>query len=285
MKIVKGVVRHPRRVLLYGVHGCGKSTWASEAPSPLFVDIEGGLSDIDCERTPVLGTMSEINDALTFVLTGDHQYRTLVIDTVDWLEAIIHRQVAISAQVKSITDIGYGKGYGAAVPIWHWVMSQLDAIRAQRKMGVILLSHAKIQPYQSPTSDSYDRFEPDLHKSSSSVLQEWCDEVLFADYRIYTKQHDEGFNRKRTTAIGGKERFLTTCESATCLPKNRASLPAELPMAWSAYAAALQEHYAAKPAAGNIEGIVTDGHSKPKKKDREMAELESAADQMLSGAK
>ena len=69
-------------------------------------------------------------------------------------------------------------------------------------MTAILIAHARIERFENPETESYDRYVPRLHKLAAAVVQEWCDEVLFATYRVHTKQNDEGFNRKRTQGIG-----------------------------------------------------------------------------------
>ena len=270
MKIVKGIVPTPRRIMLYGEHGVGKGTWASKAPGAFFLDIEGGLNDIDCERTEKLGSARAVSEAVTWLIHNEHDYKTLVVDTVDWLEQLIHKQIVsdeANPKIKSIADIGYGKGYSRAVPIWNWFLNQFEQLRSQKKMAIILLSHAKVERYESPESESYDRYSPDLHKSSSSMIQEWCDEVLFASTRVYTKKQDEGFNRSRNVAVGGKERYIRTSESASSIAKNRLNLPPELPLDWDAYMAEVKRYYAnAKPATTtsvDISGIVVNGSSKP----------------------
>ena len=283
MKIIKGITPTPRRIMLYGEHGVGKGTWAAKAPSPFFIDIEGGLDNIDCERTERLVSARAVGEAVNWLLHEPHDYKTVVIDTVDWLEQLIHKQIVSdenNPKIKSIADIGYGKGYARAVPIWNWFLSQLEQIRQHRKMAIILLSHAKVERYESPESESYDRYSPDLHKSSCSMIQEWCDEVLFASTRVYTKKHEEGFNRTRNVAVGGKERFIRTSESASSVAKNRLNLPAELPLEWSAYAECVSKFYAgAKPAetkSVDVSGIVVDGSSKQALKEeleREAAEV------------
>ena len=48
--IEKGRARLPRRVLLFGTHGVGKSTWGAMADKPIFVPTEDGLGDIDWSR-------------------------------------------------------------------------------------------------------------------------------------------------------------------------------------------------------------------------------------------
>ncbi|MFN9292481.1 MAG: AAA family ATPase, partial [Planctomyces sp.] len=47
VKITTGKKAVPRRVMLYGTHGIGKSSWAAQAPGVLFLNVEDGLNDID----------------------------------------------------------------------------------------------------------------------------------------------------------------------------------------------------------------------------------------------
>ena len=265
MKVIKGVVKTPRRVLLYGPHGIGKGTWASQAQDAIFLDIEGGLDNIDCNRTERLGTIQQVDAVLNELLNEEHSFKTLVVDTIDWLEQLMHRKIAQDDNVKSVAEIGYGKGYARAIPMWQWIISQMEQLRTRKGMTIILLGHAKIERYESPESESYDRYSPDLHKSSCSMIQEWCDEVLFANFRVYTKKQNETY-RKRTVAVGGKERFIRTSESAACLAKNRLNLPEELPMEWSAFQTAVNEFYTTSKAAparsADVSGLVVNGSSR-----------------------
>ncbi|MBN2448152.1 MAG: AAA family ATPase, partial [Phycisphaerae bacterium] len=74
-------------------------------------------------------------------------------------------------------------------------------------------------------------------KLASALVQEWCDEVLFATYRIHTKVNNEGFDRKRVQGIGTGERILRTTERPAHVAKNRLNLPDEFPLDYSLYAA------------------------------------------------
>ena len=44
-QIVTGKQTLPRRVMLYGVHGIGKSTFGAMAPNPMFIQTEDGLGN------------------------------------------------------------------------------------------------------------------------------------------------------------------------------------------------------------------------------------------------
>jgi len=94
MKITTGKQEKPRRTMLYGVHGVGKSTWAAQAPDCLFLNLEDGLNDIDCSRSGLITQFDQVMDSLRWLAENPHDYKHLAIDSVDWLEAIIHKEVA-----------------------------------------------------------------------------------------------------------------------------------------------------------------------------------------------
>ncbi|NCY11868.1 MAG: ATP-binding protein [Burkholderiaceae bacterium] len=164
-----------------------------------------------------------------------HDFRTVAIDTVDWLETLIHKEVAKQAGKNSIADIGYGNGYKQANAYWAKMIRGLDWLRIEHGMTIILLAHSEIKKHQDPLLDSYDRYQPALHEQASATLQEWCDEVLFASYRVYTRKEDQGFDKKRTIASGASERYLRCVETPAALAKNRLNMPGEIEFNWAAY--------------------------------------------------
>ncbi|MBA4174546.1 MAG: oxidoreductase, partial [Hyphomicrobium sp.] len=211
-QISKGRKARPRRVMVYGPHGIGKSTFGAMAEKPIFIPTEDGLADIDCESFPLARSLDEVVAALESLHSGDHNYRTVVIDSLDWLERLIWAFVCRIRGVKSIAEILWGKGYEIAVEYWREVLSWLDALRAERGMQIIMIAHAAIEKFNNPETDAYDRYAPRLHKHASALVQEWCDEVLFACYQVATKSTDEGFNRRRVQGVGKGERVLRTTE-------------------------------------------------------------------------
>ena len=235
LELRSGKRAQPRRIVLYGEHGVGKSTWAASAKGAVFVDIEGGLDDIDC-RSFRATTLQEVKEAVLMADQVDG-IRWLVIDSADWLEALIWQDLCQSENRQSILEVGggFGKGYLGAAAKFEAILNTLDTLRA-KGIGVIILAHAKIARFESPDGPAYDRFQPALHDRASAMLLEWADEVLFATTRIVTKTEDAGFGRTRNIAIGGADRVLKTASSATCVAKNRLGLPPEIPMVWSDYA-------------------------------------------------
>lgn len=240
MKLIERINRGkrpaPRRTMLYGVQGIGKSTFGSMAEAPVFIPTEDGLGGIDCASFPLATEYAHVLSALGELYTEPHNYRTVVIDSLDWLEQLIWSDVCRKRNVETIEDIGYAKGYTFALTQWREVLTGLDALRNERGMSIVLLAHSKIEKFENPETDSYDRYVPRLHKSAAAVVMEWCDEVLFATYKVFTKTTDEGFNRTRSQGIGTGERVLRTTERPAHVAKNRLNLPEELPLDFNAYA-------------------------------------------------
>lgn len=234
--IQKGRTAMPRRVMLYGVHGVGKSTFGAMAETPVFITTEEGTNDIDCDRFPLATTFGDVLNSLSALYSEEHGYQTVVIDSLDWLERLIWAEVCAKRGVETIEDIGYAKGYVFALTHWREIFAGLDALRTDRGMQVILIAHAAIEKFANPETDTYDRYVPRLQKLASALVQEWCDEVLFATYRVHTKTQSEGFDRKRTQGIGTGERILRTTERPAHVAKNRLNLPDELPLDYRVFA-------------------------------------------------
>jgi len=235
-QIQHGRTAAPRRVMLYGTPGIGKSQFAANSDKPIFIQTEDGLGQIDCDKFPLAAGFDDVIKSLATLYREKHDYRTVVIDTLDWLERMIWAEVCRRKMVESIEDIGYQKGYVFALNHWRDVLAGLDALRRERGMTVLLVAHSMIAKFDDPANEAYDRYAPRLHKHASAVITEWCDEVLFATYKVYTRQSDEGFNRKKTRAVGDGERVIYTTERPAHVAKNRLNLPDELPLNYSAYA-------------------------------------------------
>lgn len=235
-QIQRGKRPMPRRVLLFGVRGVGKSSFAASAPSAVFIPTEEGVNDLDCSSFPLAKSYADAVRMIEALFTEEHAFRTVAVDTLDWLEQLIWQEVCREHSAQNIESIPYGRGYTFALDHWRSFLEGLDALRAQRGMTIVLLAHNKIERFADPETDSYDRYVPRLHKLASAIVQEWSDEVLFATFQTFTRSTDEGFNRKKTRGIGTGERVIYTTERPAHAAKNRLNLPDQLPLDWNAYA-------------------------------------------------
>lgn len=227
----------PPRIMVYGVEGIGKSTFAAGAPDPIFILTEDGLGSLDVEHFPIATSLDNVMDAIGALYAEDHPYKTVVLDSLDWLEAIIHREMEAEHDAK---DLAYGKGAMIAAQQWRDVLDGLNALRNDKQMTVILLAHNTIKRFDSPEVEPFDRYQPKLQERSNAVVREWADAVMFANYKTIVKKDDVGFNKTVARGISSGERMLFTTERPAYMAKNRYSLPDSIPLTWDAFANAIK---------------------------------------------
>lgn len=231
----RGPAPRPRRTVLYGVHGIGKSSWAAQWPGAVFVPTEDGISDLDVASFPLCRDMTDAYQAIIELGGGEHEFKTVVIDSADWMERLIWKKVCENDGKKAITDFPYGTGYGKSASIFSDVLGALNCCR-DVGMSVVIIAHCEIKRFENPEGDSYDRYVPKLHRDTAALLQEWADEVLFACYKVNVRKTDEGgFSKERGVGLGTGERVVRTTERPAHLAKNRLGLPDEIPLSFDEY--------------------------------------------------
>ena len=107
----RGKIARPQKAVIYGPEGVGKSTLASQLPSPVFLDTEGGTHHLDVVRFPDARTWEDVTAAAAQLARGGHEFKSFVVDTADWLEKRLAEHLCRKANKESIEDFGYGKGY------------------------------------------------------------------------------------------------------------------------------------------------------------------------------
>jgi hypothetical protein len=243
--ITRKIEAQPDRILLVGTEGVGKTTFAADAPNSVFICAEDGLPPVlgEVARFPTPNSYGDVLDALRTLVKEDHEFRTVVIDTLDWLEPMVWAELCTRNSWDSIESPGYGKGYVAATEEWRKLLSALDVLRSRKNMEVILLAHATIKTFQNPAGDDYSRYECKLHKGAAALVREWADVNLFAVHEEFVSDKK---GRKKGVSTG--RRVIHTERTAAWDAKNRYALPAELPLSYDEYAAAREAGLPADPA-------------------------------------
>lgn len=238
-KIKRGGQEPPPRVVLCGPIGIGKTTFGSEAPTPLFISSEDGLYGFaNVERF----TPETFQDVLDLIdgLIGEAKiaFQTIVIDSADWLERLIHSHICTRDAKANVESYGYGKGYEIACGELVGLLAKLDALRHKHKVGIIFLSHIHIRTFNDPAGESWDRYEAKGNKKFAGLLMEWPDAVLFAVFEVFKTKASDGSKDK---TIGG-ERIVHTQWSPAWDAKNRLNLPPTLPLSYQSFVDATKEN-------------------------------------------
>lgn len=239
-----GVIRRPLKIVLTGVEGVGKTTFAANAPSPIFADLEQGSSSLDVTRFPEIDSWDSLLECVAFLYSQSHDFKTLVVDSMSVAERLANQKIAADNNVKSIDEIGYGKGHGMVGDEFDSLLRGMDAL-VSKGINVILICHSVVRRFDDPTGDSYDKFRIALGKQIEPRVKQWGDTVLFADHDKSTVTKGEGFN-KRTIAKSYGERIMWTEHRATHDAKNRYGLPEKMPLDWKTFESAVDAFYAAK---------------------------------------
>ena len=211
MTIVKGKTK-PKglRVVIYGVHGIGKTTLAAKLPGALFLDFEDGTHGLEVDKVASADLPKSYDGmkGLVSELKRDHQgYERLVIDTADKFEQNLATELA---KEKKVEDIFAVNDYGRTIAVHKSGMaSVLDALTELAKSGmdVVILAHEtsrKVEPLENrENTGTYDHHELKLSKTVSPIFMEWADVVIFCAYKTFLvsgekkgdKSHVEGGKR------------------------------------------------------------------------------------------
>lgn len=214
------------KIVIYAQEGWGKSSFASLFPDPLTIDTEGSTKHLDIRRIDqVPKSYPEFLDILSFV-ESTRPCKTLVIDTADWLEALMIRDLCAQRGWDGIECKDYGKGYVYLEEAFGKLLNRLEDL-VQSGINVVMCCHVMVKAFTSPTeSGSWDRYELKLQKKDCAKLKEWADVILFGRFRDVIMATDK--EGKKLKAKGGEVRVMHTIRTAAWDAKSRFDLPPEI---------------------------------------------------------
>lgn len=215
----------PPRLLIYGPEKMGKTTLASEFPAPVFLQTERGESgDLVLDSFGTLDTFEAVVEAIAALAAEEHEFQTVVLDSVSALQKLIWDKVCRDSNVKTIelAGGGYGKGYIEADNLWLQILDGLNYLRNERGMAVVLVGHAVITRFDDPETQSYSRYDIDLHKRAEATLKREVDAILLVKKDVTIKTEGKG---DRARADGGGTRWIYTEGKPAYTAGNRYNMP------------------------------------------------------------
>lgn len=236
LNIVTGVERTPIKVCIYGAEGVGKTSLAAQMPEPLFIDTEGGTSRLNVRRIKCT-SWEDLISIIKEVISTPTVCKTLVVDTADWAEALCVGYVCNKYRKANIEDFGYGKGYTYFAEEFGEFLKLLNKL-VDVGINPVVIAHGKPRKYELPEEQGqFDRWEMKLSKQVAPLIKEWCDMLLFCNYKTFVVTTEN--NTKK--AQGGK-RVMYTTHNPCWDAKNRFGLPEELELSFDPIASLFCEH-------------------------------------------
>jgi hypothetical protein len=207
----------PAKIVLYGVPKIGKSRFASNAEGAFFINIEDGLQYLGKEvaATPVLKTFEEVIDWLNHLLKSDTDtkaIKTIVVDSLDWLENLAQNKIVKAYGGKSIVDpqvkdFAYYKGVQMAAEETLRALHLLDRLYKEKQIRTILIAHTKIKEMDLPGKDNYSKYLLKLSTVLAGRVNEWADLTLFADMDFFVDKDGKPSEPKPTLFTGNNASF------------------------------------------------------------------------------
>lgn len=149
MNITTGRIPKAQKVVLYGVEGIGKSTFASQFPDPLFIDTEDSTLHMDVKRFDKPTSWTMLLQQVEYVKIN-RPCQTLVIDTIDWAEEICKKHLMAANGWNAIDAEGYGKKFVALAKEMGTLLDKLSEV-IDVGINVVVTAHAMLRKKKSLT--------------------------------------------------------------------------------------------------------------------------------------
>lgn len=240
--ITSGPTATAQKVVLYGVEGIGKSTFASQFPSPIFIDTEGSTSNMNVQRLPKPTSWQMLMDEVDYVKQSQ-VCQTLIIDTADWADYLCQTYLCAKNKWESIESPGYGQGYVYVREEFGRLLNKLSDL-TEMGINIILTAHTEMKKEEKADEfGKYDHYQLKMSKYAAALVKEWADMVLFANFETTIITDSKTKSKK---AVGGNRVIYTTHHPAWDA-KNRHGLADKLPLEFGAIAHIFQTNLQTPP--------------------------------------
>jgi hypothetical protein len=219
--------------LIYGKPKIGKSTFAAGFPSALFLDCEGGLQSLETFRLPIF-TWADFLGACGELAQGNHDFKTVVVDTVDQAYQRCREHTLSSLNLKHESDGEIGKGWDMVSSEFLRVISKLALL----PYGLVLISHAQEKEFKTRTGKQV-KIVPTLPARAGRGVMGMVDLLLYADH--------ESLESGRGVVTTERRVVRTKPTSYYDAGDRTGSLPETIPLEYGAFSEAFAKATAPQP--------------------------------------
>lgn len=206
-----------------GDAGVGKTSLAATFPKPIFIRVEDGLKavpeNVRPDAFPVINTVDDLWEQGKALLQEEHDYKTLVVDSVTQLETLFAEHVMDSdpRKPKSLAQAmgGYGAGYSAVGALHGRLRKLAKLLMEKRQMNVVFIAHADTITIEPPDQEAYTKYALRLHNKSVTHYTDNVDLVAYLKLETFLT----GDSKKK--AISDGTRIAVCYTNAAQVSKNR----------------------------------------------------------------
>ena len=245
----------PPIITIVASPGAGKTSLAGMFPNPVFIQGEDSSTvfenwDEDVQPVllpPIPGAVKDkvssrqtVMDQLRELVSAEHDFKTLVLDTVTNLNTKFEKEISVRDDVTNVADAagGYHKGF-IEVASWHAdLIHACEVLRQRRQMSIVFLAHTGIEKIKNRPDEAseYAVYGIDMHKKSAQLYISQSDAVLYIKKEEFiqgTQTNKKGQTTKFGRAMQTGDRVLITSGDGLIgyvAAKNRYGMPVEIPL-------------------------------------------------------
>lgn len=242
-------------ITIVGSPGVGKTTLGAMFPSPIMVRAEDGYAVFDDwadEDKPMplpvlprsdakknISTKTTVLEQLRWLATQEHEFKTLVFDSVTSLHALFEHELCDAEGEDSVGNCsgGFHKGYDTVAKMHGDVKNACMYLRDNKGMSIIFLAHTGIQKVKNrPDAEQYSVYSLEMHEKSVPVYVNLVDAVFYLRQDEFVKgaaTDKKGNVTKLGKIVQTGERILVTAGDGKIgyvNAKSRWSMDSEIPV-------------------------------------------------------
>lgn len=241
--IIKEAQPHKQKTMVYGLSGVGKSTLASQLSRPLFIDTEGGLTNMEVPRTPTIKRYVQAIQVINVIHKEAAEYKkeydTVVIDSIDWLVRLAEEHAAGIASVDekgvvhkdmsaTIGKANGGYGNGAKQLENHLRAELMPALQLliDDGFGICLIAHADKKDVMDSDGYAVSKITPAIGERYMEAFVQWCDNVLYlrndsGERKLRLESTDNILAKNRLGRVGEASLADTTIQELLTVKKEK----------------------------------------------------------------
>lgn len=208
MKIITTSITKPPKLCIYGQPGAGKSRFAASCPKPFFIRTEDRHDHLSVStHEGVCNSYGMLLEILEWLATEKHGFKTVVLDTADSAEKLVHAKICADAGVDNILHpkaFPFYSGFVRAAALWETeILGRLGALNEEKKIMPVIISHVETKYVEHPEYGSYPKYSLGVDKRCGAKIFKFCDIVGFLEFATTTTGEGDGSRLK-----GSNQRVL-----------------------------------------------------------------------------
>lgn len=211
----------PPIITLFGDAGTGKTSLAGTFEKPIFIRGEDGMQAFNAANMPdafdVIKSSDDLWEQCMHLIHEDHNYKTLVIDTVTSLETIFINEI-IEGDPKKPKGLnqslgGYGNGTDAVAALHFRLRKAADILNTKKGMTIVFVAHTDIVTIDLPDAEPYSKYNIRIGKKGYAAYTDLADIVGLIRLGFVTNDKNK--------AISTGDRVIQCQATASSISKNR----------------------------------------------------------------